>query len=523
MKDLTHLDVSDYFQILWNRKWYFLAVWIIVSCVATFSAMRIQDVYKSEARVTVDTTLSSGEIIHGYRTTPEEQISSIREQLESRTFLERMIEQFQLYNYGTKPDFDMAGAVRAAQNQIRVTRAPSSDKTFTISFIAQDPQYAQTVTKQLTQELIRGSNQTKTNKVMVADQFIDERMRQSKIELDAQEEKIKQFRIRHQGAIQENTNMNLLSQLNDQLSRQQDVILRANDELRNLDFVHEERKKVEANNKKINQTIQDSLNKLDPVRPVVPNERRATPDEIKLAEKEAKLEELKSQYTSKHPDVVVLANEVAKLKQQINSANVSVAQQGPGAEASAVQTVQSAQAAEGEGEGVDTSESVYNYRRRVIVESIARAEKNQQDLQQRISEARDRVSRAPDLESEYQGLLREKSFLEKTYADLQAQKTAASVATAIETDKKNESYRVVDEASFPSHAESRNKVEIILMGVLGGLIFGIGAAFARELLDNTIGSEEEAKRVFNLPVLVVVPTMDKKDDKKDRRPPRKAA
>ena len=87
----------------------------------------------------------------------------------------------------------------------------------------------------------------------------------------------------------------------------------------------------------------------------------------------------------------------------------------------------------------------------------------------------------------------------------------------METDKDNEIYRVIDEANFPLYPEGANRMQLILMSLCGGFGLGIAAAFGRELIDSTIGSEEEAKKVFNLPVLAAIPAAPKKIKKAELR------
>ena len=87
-----------------------------------------------ETRVMVDEPLVSEDYVRPtVRSTPEDRINSIREQLASRTFLERMIEQFQMYGFGSNPKFLMESAVKTAQRQIGIEK--TSNNTFTISFV----------------------------------------------------------------------------------------------------------------------------------------------------------------------------------------------------------------------------------------------------------------------------------------------------------------------------------------------------------------------------------------------------
>jgi signal transduction histidine kinase len=152
-----------FFNLL-GKPWYYVGVPVFVIVLALIAggaaiyASRVPDIYRSVARVQVDITLSPEEFTHtDGHSVVDDRINAIREQLASRSFLERMIETLRLYGYGTNPDFTMERAVIGAQRQLAIQK--TSDRTFTVSFIAIDPQVAQSVTRQMTQELVHVGNQ----------------------------------------------------------------------------------------------------------------------------------------------------------------------------------------------------------------------------------------------------------------------------------------------------------------------------------------------------------------------------
>ena len=226
MKDLKNLEIGEYFRILWRRKYYCLATFVLVAAGAFVYAWRMPDVFKSETRIRVDEPIGS-DVGSALRMSSEDRINSIREQLASRTFLERLIEQYQMFGYGKDPGFVMENALRAVQRRIRIDK--TSNTTFTISFVAAEPQFAQTFTRQLAQEVIRISNSSRKDRVLATDQFIDEQLRQSAELLKAQEEKIAKFKLQHLGELpqQSSANMSALTGLHSQLSTVESAIQQA--------------------------------------------------------------------------------------------------------------------------------------------------------------------------------------------------------------------------------------------------------------------------------------------------------
>ena len=64
---------------------------------------------------------------------------------------------------------------------------------------------------------------------------------------------------------------------------------------------------------------------------------------------------------------------------------------------------------------------------------------------------------------------------------------------------------IVDPAITPDNPVKPQKKKNLLLGLLVGGMFGVGMAFFREYLDDTIKDSEEAKRALGWPVLAVIP------------------
>jgi polysaccharide chain length determinant protein (PEP-CTERM system associated) len=502
MKDIAKLEIFEYFQILGKRRWYFLVSAFLTISGALAYARWVPNVFKSETRILVDTPMVSEEYFRSNtELTPADRINSIREQLASRTFLERMIEQLQMYGYGTRIDFVMENAIKTAQKQIGIEK--TSDRTFTVSFVATDPQFAQTVTRQLAQELIRLSTRFKTDKAIATDQFIDEQLRQSIEALKAQEEKTKQFRLAHIGELpeQSNANMTALTGLRSQLNSTESAIQQAQERLKLLDFRYQERKQLNL--------MSQSLAARNNVPIASGNVQAAAPEEVELATKKELLAQYMAKYTPSHPDVLALTRDITRLEQQIKNKKAA-----NNTKATTVGTAPGVIQEEKKVDQADPLETEYKFQSDSIKVEIDRGEKEKQLILQQIKLYQGRLNLAPTLEQELAKLLRDQDVLRVRYENLQRQKFNTQMTASVETDKKNETYRIIDEANLPIKPESPNRLQIVLLGIVGGMLVGIGAAFGREMLDNTIGNEEEAKKLLNLPILVTIPTVPKKDKRK---------
>lgn len=72
--------------------------------------------------------------------------------------------------------------------------------------------------------------------------------------------------------------------------------------------------------------------------------------------------------------------------------------------------------------------------------------------------------------------------------------------------------KIVDPAITPDTPVKPQKKKNLLLGLLVGLMFGVGAAFFMDYLDDTIKDEEEAKRALTWPMLAMIPGIEGSSD-----------
>ena len=125
-----------------------------------------------------------------------------------------------------------------------------------------------------------------------------------------------------------------------------------------------------------------------------------------------------------------------------------------------------------------------------------------------------RLNLAPAIEQELLGLSREHESLKQQYDTLQGKKLQSQMTASMESNTAGDTYKVIDEANLPEKPIFPTRIQIVLMGLLAGIVMGIGAAFARELLDTTINREEDAVAVLKLPVLASISEMPRKEPKR---------
>jgi polysaccharide biosynthesis transport protein len=485
MKELRSMGLSDYINILWRRRWYVLTGFVLVSGAAAVYGWRTPNVYKSSATLSVETAVIPEDYVRSSAATVEEQVSAIRQLVQSRSFMKIVAD-----NNNLSED-----AIKKLGSSTQV--ASTSKNTIVVSCTAATPEIAQVMTTNVVNALRQEGIKSRRDKALETDLFLQEQLRETEKNLKAQEEKIAEFKTKALGSLPEQSaaNVSVLNGLDSQRASAENAIQNAKNQLKLLDFRAQEQKRLNALARSISVP---ALKSSSPGK-----DARTVPANPQLAAKMSELRTLTSKYTANHPDVVRVSREVEELKRQSealsspdpnslaqNDNNSGAAQ--PGAPAFGADMELDVEAAQLKLE----TESIKN--------EIAKREKEKESILGQIYDYRERLKNAPAREQVYAGLARENDALREQYRSLQGKKFQSQLTYTLANDNKGESYNIIDVADYPTKPAFPDRVQIILIGLVGGLAVGVGAAFGRELLDSTISSEEEVAAVLKLPALVTI-------------------
>lgn len=490
MKDIKKLEPLDYLKIPWRWRWYFLAAMFVVLAGASTYAWLTPNSYRSETRIVVDsaTVLDNGTISANAM---EERANSIRQLLESRKMLQQIIEEFRLRP--TDTTIPMEDALISIRKNLEVSK--STNGSFAMAYYAQDPQTAQAITQRLAEILIQTNQTTQRNKAVEKDQFIDQELKQAELDLAAIDEKIKQFKTTHLGALPEQSQsiMNALNGLHSQFVVLNTALDRDRDQQKTLEFRIQELRRMGNLTKSISPKS---------AQPINAQSTAASNLSSLLTTKRTQLSEASARFTPKHPDVVRLTKEVFDIERQIESAQTA-SQTAPGTDANENQAPSPMEL------NTESEIDQARYEVDVLSKTIARGEKERERITKEIDQYQNRLNLAPALDQELAGLMREHDANQKSVAALEDRKFNTQMTANAMADRKNDVYRVLDVANLPEIPVFPTRLHIILIGIGASLLGGYAAAIARELLESSLTTEEEVMALLKLPVLASIPEISK--------------
>jgi polysaccharide chain length determinant protein (PEP-CTERM system associated) len=484
---------EDILRLAWYHKWLMIAGLVIFASVAAVIAKRMPDQFRSETLILVIPQRIPDSYVRSTVTTRiEERLRSLSQEIFSRTRLETVITEFDLYPElrATRP---METVVEHMRTKIQVDTV--RDDAFKITYIAGAPRTAMIVTDRLASMFIDENNKIRSIGAENINQFLESQLDDSRQQLITHEKKLEEFRRRYAGELpsQLQSNLQVIQGTQTQIQSVTESINRDRD-----------RRLV------LEKSVADALT-ADPGESLVESAGGAdaggnrTVDQLERARNE--LREMELRLRPEHPDVGAKKRLIAELERTAQQeAQENAAMPGPTARpASAAQLMRQARARQFQLE-IDK-----------LDRQIATKEADVARLRQSVTDYQRRVEAVPGHESELTDLMRDYDTLQKSYTSLLAKKEESKISSNLERQQVSEQFKTLDPARLPQQPFSPDRLKITLAGAAFGLMLGVVLAAFLEYRDTSLRSEDEILRTLVLPVLAAIPIMTAVSERGPRR------
>jgi len=194
-------------------------------------------------------------------------------------------------------------------------------------------------------------------------------------------------------------------------------------------------------------------------------------------------------FTQKHPDIVRVESEIVILNKQIAVAE---------ADENAPQSFgeQNARAEQGRAE--------------------ARANAANEDLErlrESVSVLEARIAATPAVAEQLDALNRQYEQLYTSYQDFSARLQQAGVQADLERRQLGEKFRILEPAEIAPEPSSPNRLLLLSLGAILGLVFGAGIGLLAETTDSSLHTTSELQSALGIPVLASVPRIMLESDR----------
>jgi polysaccharide chain length determinant protein (PEP-CTERM system associated) len=424
-------------------------------------------------------------------------LNTIGQEIMSRTRLEKVIEEFNLYK-DLRKKVPMEEAVETMRKAIVVKvqeeKKERTRNSFTISFEGEEPKTVMMVTNKLASLFIEENLKVRELQAGGTSDFISKELLTMEDRLKRKEQEIRVYKERNMGQLpqQLDANLRILEQLQQQLRTASEKIRAAEDRT----FIF--------------QGQLEQLKKLEPRGDAFPNQEALNTARIRedpVTQLNALKRELASMQTrlkETHPDVIDLKKKIAMLESQVEGKSKSPQEEekittknlppprlDPDTERFYRQLTEQYNSALLEAKRLKEEE---------------KALKEQMILYQR------RIEDTPKREQEIVLLTRDYELLKTNYQSLLDKNLQAQMAENLERKQKGEQFKILDPAVLPEKPIKPDQNKIMLIGGLLGIVLGIGLTWVRESSDQSFRTVSDLEEYLGIPVLATIPNL--KEEKK---------
>lgn len=477
---MPELDISNIITNLYRRKTLIGCVFFVASALAVYLAMILPEVYRSSTLILVTPQRVPSSFVTSTVTTDlTQRMQSIAQEILSRTRLEEIIREFNLYPAGDKST-GMEDRVERLRKQVKVEFRQNN--AFQLSFDHESPEKAKQVASRLASLFIEQNLQVREQQAMGTKSFITAEAERLRKELEEQETTVNQFKAARRFELpdQLDTNLRTLEQLRRELEAS---TLR----LSSL----QERKGILQK-----QMVESDILGMD-LLGIGSLSMGSSPNDgggvgnPRLEIKKRELETLLQSYSNKHPDVVRLRKEIQGLEAEKKEAPAS----------------NSANPSKTATSSVNPLKQVLQTQISDIDAEIQTLRSQHERLRSQIGTIQARVDNTSINGIELSKISRGYEITLRKYQDLLGKSLESELSENMEKKQKGEQFQILDPANYPLKPVRPNRPMIVLFGLIAGLAGGVGLAFIWDTLDTSFKRSDELAGYVNIPLLATIPAL----------------
>lgn len=414
-----------------------------VVLVGVLVVVSLPDEWRAEATVVLEPYRPHAELITS-AVTPllEDRLRVARQQLLAGPLLEKVVLQHDLY-----PEVRKKSGLRAGVDRLRshLEIRPDGESAIVVAFRTDKRELAAPVVASIARGFVDANTELRTGQATRVLGIIEGELARVSAGLDAQESKVREFRLAHDGELPEQVESNL--------------------------------REAERATRLLDSTL-IHMRDLHRRRALIPSVAHS-PELVRLREIQSdltrQLNHAKAVYADGHPEPQRLARELEGIEKLQLSAT---------SEADAAQR-----------------------ERNSIARELAQAERETKALEENIAQARARAQAASKWAVTLAVLERDRDLLREKYRSLMSRKVESEVALELEVQSAPLATHIISPASVPVVPFAPDRMRLLLVVLAMGAGAGAGLGMLFESRDGSLRTPAQA-RALGVPVLGVLPSID---------------
>jgi polysaccharide biosynthesis transport protein len=506
----NQIGLGDYVNAMRRRLPLFFKVALPIALAGFLLAYWLPDVFRSSAEFRID--LEGPDLVEPLALTSyaDQYIGALRQKVTSRDNLQAWLDEYNVYPE-LRDTNTLGELVARMRDHTRVETvmtqvvAPGSNRPvglitgFRVGFDSHDPETAQRVAERLAAEFIKEDRLTRTERAATASDFLQEQIELRRVEILELEAQLADFKETHAGTLPEMMNLNMT--VMDRLERDLEGI---QTELRTLqqDRIFrgaqlDELVQRSASAGQLAQLEQEYVRMTSMYGPDHPDLIRikrqiailtAGPagggETAEIAMLEGELAAARERYTDEHPDVVRLTRRLEAMRAETRGA--AGARVGPGEDPLYLQLRAQINA---------------------IDSRMASLRSRAQEIRNRMEGVEERIARTPQVEREYQVLMRNLDSARTTLRSLQERLALAQQTEALEAGERSARIVQIQRPYVPESPAAPPRGAIVILAMVLAVVVAAGAAILAEGVDTTVRGSRDIYAVMQTQPIGVIPVV----------------
>lgn len=448
------LDPEYLLETVQKRRWWLIIPVSITLLIGLYFSLTLDKEYRAATTILVESQRVPEAFVRSIVVDDtKKQISTISQQIMSRTNLEKIIRKFGLARGNENKEIYMEDLVSNIRSRINVDvkRSGREAGAFAISFYGKDPVVVRDITNELATSFIDRNLELRESQVLGTSDFLDSELDEMRRKLEEKENALREYRFRYLGELpdQLNTNLKMIDRLEAQLADKEAELKETREAFGRLSI---------------------GLNTETGV---------SSPDKMR-----ARLSDLLLRYTENHPDVVRLKKQLEELEKSENNASKLSS-----------------------GANGNSSSAQLGYGRSDLKRKMINLQNEIAQIKEKIRAHEKRVEATPKHEQDLLIIERDYDNMQKAYDSLLNRKLEAEIAVNMERKQKGQQFKIIDPARTPFRPFKPDMKKLFLVSIAAGLAIGGGLILAFEFLRPVFKVASEVESYLGVEVLSTIPSI----------------